>query len=93
MLAYLVFIIGLAGVVFNYQNFLITMLCIELMYLGIVAAFAIIAVFTYDVTGQIYALVTLILAACESAIGLGLLIVLFRYNKSVAFETYQELRG
>jgi len=69
------------------------MLSIELMYLGIVCGFAIASICLFDVYGQIYALIVLILAASESAVGLGLLIILFRYGKNIDFDVYQELRG
>jgi NADH-quinone oxidoreductase subunit K len=69
------------------------MLCVELMYLGIVSGFIILGVYTNNPEAQIYALIILILAASESAIGLGMLIVLFRYGKNVDFSTYQQLRG
>jgi NADH-quinone oxidoreductase subunit K len=92
-LSYLLFLIGISGIIFNYKNFLVTMLTIELMYLGVVAGFIITSVFYFDAIGQIYALITLILAASESAIGLGMLIVLFRYGRSIEFTSYQEMRG
>jgi len=69
------------------------MLSIELMYLGVVSGFAITSVFLFAPFAQIYALTILILAASESAVGLGLLIVLFKYGRSIDFSTYQELRG
>lgn len=92
-ISYLLFLIGVIGMIFNYKNFLITMLSIELMYLGIVSGFAIASTCLFDIKGQIYALIVLILAAAESAVGLGLLIVLFRYGKNIDFAAYQELRG
>lgn len=92
-MSYLLFLIGIIGMIFNYKNFLITMLSIELMYLGIVSGFAIASICLFDIQGQIYALIVLILAASESAVGLGLLIVLFRYGKNIDFDVYQELRG
>ncbi len=69
------------------------MFCIELMYLGITISFIIMANATLDFKGQIYAILLLILAAAESAVGLGILIVLYRFGESINFETYQELRG
>jgi len=92
-LFYLIFLIGIFGIVFNYKNLLITMLSVELMYLGIVSGFAVLSFFMYDIQGQIWALVILILAASESAVGLGLLIVLFKYGRSIDFAQYQELYG
>jgi len=92
-LFYLLFLIGLSGIIFNYKNYLVTMFCIELMYLGITVSFIIVSVSTADPKGQIYAILLLILAAAESAVGLGLLIVLYRFGKSIEFQAYQELKG
>lgn len=92
-LFYLLFLIGLSGIIFNYKNYLVTMFCIELMYLGITICFIIVSISTADPKGQIYAILLLILAAAESAVGLGLLIVLYRFGKSIEFQAYQELKG
>ena len=92
-LFYFLFLIGLSGIIFNYKNYLVTMFCIELMYLGITICFIIVSISTADPKGQIYAILLLILAAAESAIGLGLLIVLYRFGNSINFEDYQKLKG
>lgn len=93
MLFFLLFFIGLTGILFNYRNYLVTMLCIEIMYLGITVCFLIVGVSTADPKGQIYALILLIIAAAESAVGLGLLVVLYRFGRSIDFQDYQELKG
>jgi NADH:ubiquinone oxidoreductase subunit K len=93
MLFFLLFFIGLTGIIFNYRNYLVTMLCIEIMYLGITVCFLIVGVSTADPKGQIYALILLIIAAAESAVGLGLLVVLYRFGRSIDFQDYQELKG
>jgi len=93
MLFFLLFFIGLTGIIFNYRNYLVTMLCIEIMYLGITVCFLIVGVATADPKGQIYALILLIIAAAESAVGLGLLVVLYRFGRSIDFQDYQELKG
>lgn len=92
-LTYLIFLIGLLGMIYNRKNFLITMLNIEIMYLGLTLSFLIISNATLDPTGQIYALILLIVAAAESAIGLGLLIVLYRSSKTINFSDYEDLKG
>jgi len=46
-----------------------------------------------DVKGHIYALLLVVLAASESAVGLGILIVLYRFSKSIQFSDYDEIRG
>jgi NADH-quinone oxidoreductase subunit K len=88
-----VYFLGLLGIVFNYKNFLVTMMSVELMYLGAVSSFVIYGTTANDPHSLMYALTLLILAACESAIGLGLLIVLYRFGRSIDFEAYQELGG
>ena len=90
---YFLFLIGLSGIIFNYKNYLVTMFCIELMYLGITVCFIIVSISTADPKGQIYAILLLILAAAESAVGLGLLIVLYRFGNSIDFQDYQKLKG
>lgn len=92
-LFFLLFFIGLTGIIFNYRNYLVTMLCIELMYLGITICFLILGVSLGDPRGQIYALLLIIIAAAESAIGLGILVVLYKFGKSIDFSDYEELRG
>ena len=92
-LFYFLFLIGITGIIFNYKNYLITMFCIELMYLGITFCFILVAFSTLDPKGQIYGLFFLVIAAAESAIGLGILIVLYRFGNSIDFEKYHELKG
>jgi len=92
-LFYLLFLIGLLGMIFNYKNYLVTMFCIELMYLGITICFVLVSISTADPKGQIYAILLLVLAAAESAIGLGVLIVLYRFGSSINFRDYQELKN
>ena len=92
-LVYVIFLIGLSGLVFNHKNFLLTLFSIEIMYLGITLGFIVISIMTGNPMGQIYAIILLIIAAAESAIGLGMLIVLYRFGQSINFEDYQELKG
>lgn len=93
ILFFFLFCIGLTGIIFNYQNYLVTMLCVEIMYLGITICFLIVSLITFDPKGKIYSLLLLILAASESAVGLGILIVLYRFGKAIDFLTYQTLKG
>jgi NADH-quinone oxidoreductase subunit K len=86
------FFIGLLGIVYNYKNFLITMMAAELMYLGITVLFVLTGYY-YNNEGQIYGLLLVMIAASESAIGLGILIVLYRFGRSIDFADYQELKG
>ena len=87
------YIIGTLGIVVNRKNFLVTMVCAELMYLGIITTFALYGVVANDPSAQVYALILLVLAACESAVGLGILIALYRFEGTVGFEAFRRLGG
>ena len=78
---------------YNYRSFLITMMSVEVMYLGNVTSFVLYGAAYHDTNALIYALLILIFAACESAVGLGLLIVLYRFEHSVAFNSYTTLHS
>jgi NADH-quinone oxidoreductase subunit K len=87
------FVVGLIGIVFNEKSLLILMLCIELMFLGISFTFIIFSLLQGSYLGELYALLVLTVAAAESAIGLGLLVVSYRVRKSISFSSFNELRG
>lgn len=89
----LLFFMGIMWLLLNWKNFLITLLCIELMYFAIVLSFIFVSAAYNDPKGQIYALIFVILAASESAIGLGILIVLYRLGQTIDFKDYQEIQG
>lgn len=92
-LGFLISAIGLYGIAFNFKNFLVTMMCIELAYLGVSLTFIINSLYFFDPLGQLYSLFLIILAAGEAAVGLGLLIVIFRIERRIDFATYRALRG
>jgi NADH-quinone oxidoreductase subunit K len=93
-LPYLVFLIGLVGMIVNYKNFLVMMMTVEVMYVGVILSLLTYASAALDIKASIYALLLLVFAACESAIGLGLLIVLHRFdNGELRFDYYTTLRG
>lgn len=68
--SFVIALTGLLGMLFNYKNFLVTMMTVELMYLGVITSFVTYGYAHADPRGNIYGLLLLILAACESAIGL-----------------------
>lgn len=93
LFSFFLYAIGLLGMIFNYKNFLVTMMSVELMYLGAITSFVLQGATTNDPKGSVYGLLFLVLAACESAVGLGIIIVLYRFGRSIDFATYQELGG
>jgi len=93
MVSFSLFFIGLLGMAFNYKNFLITMMSVECMYLGAVSSFVFYGLAYQDTTAAIYALLILIFAACESAIGLGLLVSIYRFGRTIGFNSLTALGG
>jgi NADH-quinone oxidoreductase subunit K len=89
----IIFFIGVAGFVFNRKNFFVSMLGVELIYLANIICFLLVSAFTNLASAQLYALIVLVVAATESALGLAILIVLYKFDGSIKFETYTELRG
>jgi len=79
--------------IYNLRNYLVTMMCVEMMYLGAITSFVLYGLSFSDAAAAVYALLILIFAACESAVGLGLLIVLYRYGRAIDFNHYTILRG
>lgn len=93
IIANFIFLFGLFGIILNQRNFLLSMLFIEVMYTGIFFYFIITSIYTNTPIGQVYALSILVSAACESAIGLGILLILFKYDNTVNFNDFTELKG
>lgn len=87
------FIIGLIGLVRHNQHLLMFLMCIELILLAASTNFIAFARAYGDVEGQIMVLMILTVAAAEVAIGLALLVMIFREKSSVSVDTITTLRG
>lgn len=81
----ILFLIGLLGIILNENNFIILLLCIELLLLSSVLNFIFFSIYYMDPRGEIYALIVITVAAAESVVGLGLLISMFRLKKKINF--------
>jgi len=77
-----IFIVGLAGIVLR-RNILVMLMCIELMLNATVLSFVSFSKIAFDMTGELTAFFIIVVAAAESAVGLGLLIAMFRTLRSV----------
>lgn len=87
------FLIGLVGVVLNYNNVLLTLIGIELMLLGCNLNFITFSIYFNDIYGQIFSLFILTVAASESAIGLAILIVSYKIRGSLRMNESSALKG
>jgi NADH-quinone oxidoreductase subunit K len=87
------FMIGLMGIIVNRRSIIVLLMCIELMLLAVNLQRMIYSVYLDDRMGQVFALYVLTVAAAESAIGLGILVVYFRVRGSIAMHSMNLMRG
>ncbi len=87
------FAIGVAGVFLNRNNIIVLLMCIELMLLAVNFNFVAFSRYMGDVAGQIFVFFILTVAAAEAAIGLAILVVLFRERSSIDVEDLDSLQG
>jgi NADH-quinone oxidoreductase subunit K len=92
LLSTAIFLIGAYGVMVQ-KNILILIMCIELMLNGVNLALIAFAHYLGDVTGQIFVLMVMGVAAAEVAVGLAILIALFRNKQSVDTADFVQLKG
>ncbi len=92
-LAAMLFVLSIAGIILNRRNLILLLMCIELMLLAVNFNFVAFSRYLGDVTGQIFVFFILTVAAAEAAIGLALLIVLFRNKRSIAVQELNTLKG
>lgn len=82
----IVFFIGLMGIILNRKNILIIIMSIELLLLAVNLNFAAFSIYLDDIIGQIFVLFILTIAAAESAIGLAIITVFYRFKNSIQLE-------
>jgi len=93
ILAAILFCISIAGIFLNRKNVIILLMCIELMLLAVNINFVAFSYFMNDMAGQIFVFFILTVAAAEAAIGLAILVVLFRNRSTINVEELDTLKG
>ncbi|MCC7259744.1 MAG: NADH-quinone oxidoreductase subunit NuoK [Alphaproteobacteria bacterium] len=92
-LSALLFTLGIAGIFLNRKNVITILMSIELMLLSVNINLVAFSVKLGDLTGQVFALFILTVAAAEAAIGLAILVIHFRNRGSIAVEDINTLKG
>ena len=87
------FCISLAGIFLNRKNIIVLLMSIELMLLAVNTNFIAFSHYLQDLAGQIFVFFVLTVAAAESAIGLAILIALFRNLKTIHVDDLDSLKG
>lgn len=93
ILSAIIFSLGLLGLVINRKNVLILLMCVELLLLAVNMNFIAFSHYYQDLAGQIFVFFILAVAAVEAAIGLAILIVLFRSRQSIEIDALNRLKG
>ena len=85
--------LSVAGMYLNRRNVIILLMCIELMLLAVNINFVAFSAYLDDLAGQVFVFFILTVAAAEAAIGLAILVVLFRNRRSIDVDALDSLRG
>jgi len=93
LLSSLVFAIGIAGMVINHRNLVVLLMCIELLLLSVNTNFITFAHHFNQVDGKIFVFFILTVAAAETAVGLAILMVLYRQRGTIEIEKMDILKG
>ena len=93
IVAALLFAISIAGIFLNRKNVILLLMCIELMLLAVNINFVAFSHFLGDIQGQIFVFFILTVAAAEAAIGLAILVVLFRTRRTINVADLDSLQG
>jgi len=93
ILGAILFCISVAGIFLNRKNVIILLMAIELMLLAVNMNFVAFSHYLGDIAGQVFVFFILTVAAAEAAIGLAILVVLFRNRRTINVEELDSLKG
>jgi NADH-quinone oxidoreductase subunit K len=93
ILAAIIFTIGVVGIFLNRKNVIIILMSIELILLAVNINLVSFSIFSQDLTGQIFTMFILTVAAAEAAIGLAIIVVYYRNKGSIRIEDISSLKG
>jgi len=88
-----IFTIGVVGIFLNRKNIIVILMSIELILLAVNINFVSFSIFLNDLTGQIFTLFILTVAAAEAAIGLAIIVVFYRNSSTIDVEKIDSLKG
>ena len=89
----ILFSISIAGIFLNRKNVVVLLMCIELMLLSANINFVAFSYFLNDVAGQVFVFFILTVAAAEAAIGLAILVTLFRNRRTIDVDQLDVMKG
>ena len=93
VLAAILFAISVAGIFINRKNLIVLLMCIELMLLAVNFNFVALSRYLGNIDGQVFVFFILTVAAAEAAIGLAILVVLFRSKRTIDVDKLDTMKG
>ena len=93
IVAALLFGLGIAGMIINRKNLIVLLMSLELILLAVNTNFVAFSYFLNNITGQVFVFFILTVAAAEAAIGLAILVVLYRQRDTIEVTALGQLRG
>ncbi|WP_285709744.1 NADH-quinone oxidoreductase subunit NuoK [Erythrobacter oryzae] len=89
----ILFVLGVLGIFLNRKNVIVILMAVELILLAVNLNLVAFSAFLHDLTGQIFAMLVLTVAAAEAAIGLAILVIYFRTRGSIAVDDINRMKG
>ncbi len=93
MLGAVLFAISIGGIFLNRKNVVVLLMCIELMLLSANINFVAFSHYLNDISGQVFVFFILTVAAAEAAIGLAILVTLFRNRRTIDVDQLDSMKG
>ncbi|MBA4165109.1 MAG: NADH-quinone oxidoreductase subunit NuoK [Erythrobacter sp.] len=87
------FVLGVLGIFLNRKNVIVILMAVELILLSVNINLVAFSAFLGDLTGQIFAMLVLTVAAAEAAIGLAILVIYFRARGTIAVDDVNRMKG
>nr|YP_009500464.1 NADH dehydrogenase subunit 4L [Gracilariopsis heteroclada]YP_009511916.1 NADH dehydrogenase subunit 4L [Gracilariopsis mclachlanii]AXE43626.1 NADH dehydrogenase subunit 4L [Gracilariopsis heteroclada]AXI97843.1 NADH dehydrogenase subunit 4L [Gracilariopsis mclachlanii] len=89
----LLFLISVLGIFLNQKNILVMLMSLEMMFLAVSFNLIFASIYLDDITGQIFSLLILTVAAAESSIGLAILVIYYRIRSVITVELMNLMKG
>jgi NADH-quinone oxidoreductase subunit K len=89
----ILFVLGVLGIFLNRKNVIVILMAVELILLSVNLNLVAFSAFLHDLTGQVFAMLVLTVAAAEAAIGLAILVIYFRTRGSIAVDDINRMKG
>ena len=93
ILAATIFTIGVVGIFLNRKNIIVILMSIELILLAVNINLVSFSIYLNDLTGQIFTIFILTVAAAEAAIGLGIIVIYYRNSGTIRVQEINKLKG